>query len=234
MKLAIIPARGGSKRLPGKNIKMLAGKPLIHWSITAALQSGVFDHVCVSTDCQAIADCALDAGAEVPFMRPAELATDTATTASVVAWFIQQFEAYRGCPVEQVCLLQPTSPLRKADDILQAHRMLVDEQLDAVVSVCEMEHPYQLCNTLDASGSLKGFIDQHSNVRSQEQPIYYRLNGAIYYCQRALAMNFGCLYDESVNSRAYIMTQADSVDIDTQLDFIIAEALINHAHALQQ
>lgn len=226
MKLAVIPARGGSKRLPGKNIKHLGGKPLIQWTIDAAIESGVFDRVCVSTDSDEIAAVARRCGADVPFLRPEELASDTSTTASALAHFIETFEQMEACSVSYVCLLQPTSPLRSAEDIRNADRLLMADNLDAVVSVCEMEHPIQLCNRLGPSGSLKGFIRPADNRRSQEQEVYYRLNGAIYFCRTPVAMKLNTLYSDNVESRAYVMDQVRSVDIDTALDFSIAETLL--------
>jgi len=228
MKIAVIPARGGSKRLPGKNIKALAGKPLIQWTIDAALESGIFDHVCVSTDSEEIADVARRCGAEVPFLRSAELATDTATTADALRDFIYKYEAIDGNPVQFVCILQPTSPLRTAEDIVAADKLLMGQRVDAVVSVCEMEHPLQLCGRLGPSGSLQGFVKAGNNIRSQDQEICYRLNGAIYYCRRDQAMSLEKLYDNDVTSRACIMSCWHSVDIDTEMDFLIAEALIGH------
>lgn len=228
MKIAVIPARGGSKRLPGKNIKQLVGKPLIQWTIDAAVDSGIFDHVFVSTDSEEIAEIARRCGAEVPFLRSPELATDTATTADALRNFIHEYESLNGQTVQFVCLLQPTSPLRTAGDILKADGILMGEGVDAVVSVCEMEHPFQLCGKLGPSGSLQGFLKAQNNVRSQDQEVYYRLNGAIYYCRREQAMNIEKLYDTDVHSRACIMTAWHSVDIDTEMDFLIAETLINH------
>jgi CMP-N-acetylneuraminic acid synthetase len=228
MKLAVIPARGGSKRLPGKNIKHLVGKPLIQWTIDAATESGVFDRVCVSTDSDEIAQVALECGAEVPFLRPSELASDTSTTASALAHFVETFERLEGCSVSYVGLLQPTSPLRNSVDICNADRLLMAGNLDAVVSVCQLEHPIQWCNRLGPDESLKGFIGPGNNRRSQDQETYYRLNGAIYFCRTSVAMNLETLYDDSVASRAYVMDQMRSVDIDTALDFAIAETVIDY------
>ncbi|MCK7547004.1 acylneuraminate cytidylyltransferase family protein [Marinobacter koreensis] len=227
MRVAIIPARGGSKRLPGKNLKPLAGKPVIQWSIDAALESGIFDRVCVSTDSEEIAELAQLGGAEVPFLRPAELATDTATTADVVRDFIHRYEALKHEIAESVCLLQPTSPLRTVNDIREAAKLLLEEEVDAVVSVCEMEHPYQLCGPLGPSGSLQGFVKAAENIRSQDQETFYRLNGAIYFCSREAALKLEMLYEPCFTSRAYIMSPWHSVDIDTKMDFRIAEALID-------
>lgn len=226
MRLALIPARGGSKRLPGKNIKPMAGKPLIQWSIDAARDSGVFDKVCVSTDSAEIADVARHCGADVPFLRPSEFASDISTTASVLRHFVEAFERKEQCSVSSVCLLQPTSPLRTADDIRNANSLFVGNNLDAVVSVCELEYPVQWCQRLGVNGSLKNFIDPRGNARSQDQEIFYRLNGAIYFCKTPIAMKFDTLYNCDVESRAYVMPQANSVDIDTALDFVIAEAIL--------
>ncbi|TBW56703.1 acylneuraminate cytidylyltransferase family protein [Marinobacter halodurans] len=228
MKLAIIPARGGSKRLPGKNIKFLCGKPLIQWTIDAAINSRVFDRICVSTDCENIADVARECGAEVPFLRPPELSSDTATTASVLAHFIETFEQRTGCTVNYVCLLQPTSPLRSADDILHTEKMLIANDLDAVVSVCEMEHPIQLCNMLPPDGSLEGFVRPENYRRSQDQEVYYRINGAIYFCKTETAKRLETLYSRSVKSRAYVMDPVSSIDVDTMLDFCLAETVIKN------
>lgn len=233
MKLAVIPARGGSKRLPGKNIKHLGGKPLIQWTIDAAIESGVFDRVCVSTDSDEIAGVAQQCGADVPFLRPEELASDTSTTASALAHFIEMLERTESCSISHVCLLQPTSPLRTADDIRNADRLLTVGNLDAVVSVCELEHPIQWCNRLGPKGSLKGFISPAANQRSQDQETYYRLNGAIYFCRTPVAMKLDTLYGDNVESRAYVMDQMQSVDIDTALDFAIAEAVLGYSEARQ-
>lgn len=233
MKLAVIPARGGSKRLPGKNIKRLGGKPLIQWSIDAAFESGVFDRVCVSTDSEEIATVARQCGADVPFLRPEDLASDTSTTASALAHFIETLELREACSIRYVCLLQPTSPLRTAGDIQNADKLLMAGDLDAVVSVCELEHPVQLCNRLGPEGSLKGFISPKDNRRSQDQEVYYRLNGAIYFCKTATAMKLDTLYSDKVESRAYVMDQMRSVDIDTALDFAIVEAVLGHQASQQ-
>jgi len=143
MIIAIIPARGGSKRLPGKNIKLLADKPLIAWTIEAALESKVFDHVFVSTDCDEIAQVAKTFGAEVPFLRPAEIATDTATTNDVVTHLVEWFEKEYNRAVTTVAILQPTSPLRNAKNVQEAFALMGNEDTKAVVSVCELEYPIQ-------------------------------------------------------------------------------------------
>lgn len=227
MKLAFIPARGGSKRLPGKNLMTLAGKPLIQWTIEAAFDSACFDAVCVSTDCEDIAMVAKKSGADVPFMRPADLASDHAGTAEVLAHFVPAYEARENRPVTSVCLLQPTSPLRQKEDIHHAMNLLQEQSLDAVVSVCKLEHPIQLCNRLGPDNSLEGFIDQKNIRRTQDYDDYYRLNGAIYAFQRQLAEDITRLYDRGVRSRACIMSAENSIDIDTALDFDLASLVLD-------
>lgn len=218
--IAIIPARGGSKRLPGKNVKFLADKPLIAWTIEAALQSKVFDKVFVSTDCGEIAKVAKTFGAEVPFLRPAEIATDTATTNDVVTHLVEWFEKEHNKEVTTVAILQPTSPLRNAKHIQEAFKIMKDKQAKAVVSVCELEYPIQFCNTLGLDGSMDGFIDPKNIQRTQDLEPYYRLNGALYFIYRGYVNRLDKLYYEGTYS--YVMNRESSVDIDTEVDFSLA------------
>ncbi len=224
--IAIIPARGGSKRLPGKNIKLLAGKPLIAWTIEAALDSKVFDHVFVSTDCGEIAKVSKDFGAEVPFLRPAELASDTATTNDVVTHLVEWFEKEYDKEVTTVAILQPTSPLRNVQHIQEAFALMGNENTKAVVSVCELEYPIQFCNQLALDGSMNGFMKPEHQKRSQDLAIYYRLNGALYLFKREYVNNLNKLYSEGTYS--YIMTSQSSADIDTKEDFTLAEFFITN------
>lgn len=226
LKIAIIPARGGSKRLPNKNILPLAGKPLIVWTIEAALDSQLFDMVLVSTDTQAIADVSMNAGAAVPFLRPAELASDTATTNDVISHMVEWVEAQHG-PVANVALLQPTSPLRDADNIKEAMALYDEREASAVISVCELDHPIQYCNHLLGDLSMNGFIPAATNRRSQELEPYYRLNGAIYIFERRFVGSLSDIYSDG--SFAYVMDKNDSVDIDDEHDFLFASfLLLNH------
>jgi len=219
--LAIIPARGGSKRLPRKNILDLAGKPLIAWTIEAALDSKYIDRVVVSTDDQEIADISIKYGADVPFMRPKELASDEATSIDVVLNLLEQFKV-SGDVYEYVILLQPTSPLRTANNIDESVELLQSRKSDAIISVCEVEHSPLWCNTIPESGDLSGFINESIlNKRSQDLERYYRLNGAIYLCgtrrlkkEKSFFMKKNCF--------AYKMKQGQSVDIDNEEDLFIA------------
>lgn len=223
LKVAIIPARAGSKRLPGKNVKMLAGKPMIAWTIESALNSQCFDSVIVSTDSQQIAEIAIAAGADVPYLRPAELATDTATTDNVIADVVQFLEKTK--KIKTVCLLQPTSPLRGAMHIKEAMERYRSTQAEAIVSVCEVDHPLQLCNYLPEDQSLNGFFSAQYGTRSQDMPKAYRINGAIYIFDRKYVGKLLDIYKSK--SFAYVMDKKSSVDIDDIVDFTFAEALLH-------
>ncbi|MGU5758131.1 acylneuraminate cytidylyltransferase family protein [Aeromonas caviae] len=220
LNIAIIPARGGSKRLPNKNILPLAGKPLIVWTIEAALDSQLFDMVLVSTDSQAIADVSMSAGATVPFLRPAELASDTATTNDVISHMVEWVEEQHG-PVANIALLQPTSPLRNADHLKEAMALYDEKQASAVISVCELDHPIQYCNRLPSDLSMDGFIPAAANKRSQDLEPYYRLNGAIYIFARRFVDTLSEIYSDG--AFAFVMDKYSSVDIDDEFDFKMAE-----------
>lgn len=221
MKIAIIPARGGSKRLPGKNIKSLAGKPMIAWTIEAALDSGVFDHVFVSTDSQDIANVATSFGAEVPYLRPCHLATDEATTNDVVTHLVEWFEKKHKQKAAIIAILQPTSPLRNAQHIKEAMQLMKDNRAKAIISVCELEYPLQYCNQLGDNGSMEGFINSSSIKRTQEYKSYYRLNGALYFFIREYVGKLSEVY--SVGTYSYLMKIKSSIDIDVEDDFYLAE-----------
>lgn len=221
--LAIIPARAGSKRLINKNILPLHGQPVIAWSIMAAKQSQYIDDVLVSTDCEQIASISRDYGAWLPFMRSAALATDTATSADVILSTLAQLQSL-AYDYEIVLILQPTSPLRQAWHIDQALALMQTKEALGVVSVTQCEHSPLWSNTLAEDGNMAGFINQQANQRSQDLSPYYRLNGAIYaYDVDAYITNGNGFYTEQV--QAYKMDNIYSVDIDTQLDFAIAETM---------
>lgn len=221
--IAIIPARSGSKGLKNKNIKLLNGKPLLAYTVEAALQSGLFDCVHVSTDSEQYADIAREFGADVPFLREVELASDTSSTWDALRFVIKKYEEL-GQKFDTVCLLQPTSPLRDATDIKNAYQIFEKKKAESVISVCETEHSPLLCNTLKESGSMKGFIDMKKVGRRQELSTYYRLNGAIYIQTVDLLMQGGDLYGDK--SYAYVMEKEHSVDIDDEMDFMFAEVMI--------
>jgi len=219
--LAIIPARGGSKRLPCKNILGLNGKPLIAYSIESGLNSKYIDKVVVSSDDDEILTISKRYGA-VTINRPNELASDTATTFDAIKHTVDNCEKY-----DYIVLLQPTSPLRDEKHIDKAIELLELKKSDAVVSVCKMDHSPLWSNTLSDSLSMTGFLkDEALNQRSQDLEEYYRINGAIYIC------NTGKLLEEESfflkeKIFAYKMDRESSIDIDTKIDFKMAEILIN-------
>lgn len=223
--LAIIPARGGSKRLPGKNLMPLQGKPLISWTIEAATQTGIFGTICVSTDSEQIRTVALAAGASVPFARPLELSSDNATSVDVVVHALE-FYSKRGTQFETFCLLQPTSPLRSAEDIAGAYELYSRAHAESVTAVTEVDHSPLWANTLGPDRSMVGFLRAEVvGLRSQELPTYYRVNGAIYFC-RAVEFMSRRTFISASGSFAYIMPRERSIDIDTELDFEVAQALL--------
>lgn len=220
--IAIIPARSGSKGLPDKNIKILNDKPLIAYSITSAIESNCFDVVMVSTDSKLYADVACTYGAEVPFLRSECQASDTASSWDVVEEVLNRYESL-GESFDTFCLLQPTSPMRTADDIKNAYDLFVLKNGLAVISMTELEHPLEWCGKLDNTLSLADF---HSgNIRRQDTNKYYRPNGAIYIASVSEFHKDHNLYREG--SYGYIMSAEKSIDIDTELDFRFAEFLIS-------
>ena len=218
--LAVITARSGSKRLPNKNILNLAGKPLIAWTIEEALKIGIIDKLIVSTDSEKIAEISKQFGAEVPFLRPSILSNDEADSISVLKHVIKFYKS----EYNYILLLQPTSPLRSSEDIHNAF-LLLSDSVKAVVSVCETEHPPLWSNTLPEDLSMRDFIrEEIKNKRSQDLPKYYRINGAIYLAELNYFMeNSGFIGSKT---KAYIMPQNRSVDVDTELDFRICKQII--------
>ncbi len=220
--LAIILARGGSKRLPRKNLLDLCGKPLIAWSIEAALKSKYISKVIVSSDDEEILNIAKEYKADF-IKRPDELASDTATTFDALKHTLENVGKY-----DYVVLLQPTSPLRSEKHIDEAIELLEEKSADAIISVCEMEHSPLWSNILDENLDMSNFLrDEVLNKRSQDLPKYYRLNGAIYICKtEELLENKGFFIKENIY--AYKMDKKHSVDIDEEIDFVIAEKLMQH------
>ncbi|KLE03673.1 cytidylyltransferase domain-containing protein [Aliarcobacter butzleri] len=219
--LAIIPARGGSKRLPRKNVLDLCGKPLIAHTIEAGLKSNYIDKVIVSSDDKEILEISKKFGAKT-VKRPDELASDIATTFDAIKHTIDNnIDKY-----DYIVLLQATSPLRNEKHIDEAIELLEEKKANAIISVCEMEHSPLWSNTLPDNGNMKGFLrDEILNKRSQDLEKYYRLNGAIYICRtdKLLEEKTFILKDEIY---AYKMSRKFSIDIDEEIDFIITQTLI--------
>ena len=219
--LAIIPARGGSKRLPRKNVLDLCGKPLIAYTIEATLKSKYIDKVIVSSDDEEILNISSNFGADI-IKRPIDLANDTATTFDAIKHTIENVEKY-----DYIVLLQPTSPLRNEKHIDEAIELLEKKKADAIVSVCEMEHSPLWSNTLPKDGNMNNFLkDEILNKRSQDLDKFYRLNGAIYICKTEKLIENKSFFLKD-NIFAYIMNRENSIDIDEEIDFKISEVLMD-------
>lgn len=226
--LGLIPARAGSKGVPGKNIKLLAGKPLISYTIEAAKASGIFDFLMVSTDGEEIAATAVKAGADVPFIRPPELAADDAKGIDVLYQTMDWCEK-NNKNFDWVMLLQPTSPLRSYKDILSACGIMEKRRAEAVVSVCEVDdHPWW-CNTLPSNHSMNSFLRPEAIMTNrQDLPAYYKINGAVYLAKWEFIYQRGSWYGP--HTYAYVMPQKRSLDIDSLIDFELAGVLMSKIH----
>jgi N-acylneuraminate cytidylyltransferase/CMP-N,N'-diacetyllegionaminic acid synthase len=222
--LAIIPARGGSKGVPRKNLRLLAGKPLIVYTIDAALGSKYKPRIVVTTDNEEIASVSRAAGTEVPFMRPAELAEDTTPMFPVIRHAVEWLKHHEDYEPDLIVLLQPTSPLRTAEHIDGAIQLALESQCDSVLSLCEAEHSPYWMRILDGEGLVKSFVEtEREYTRRQDLPAVYRLNGAILVTRPQFVAQGRFLGEKT---RALIMSREDSVDIDDELDFLLAELLL--------
>ncbi len=221
--LAVIPARGGSKGIPRKNVRPLCGKPLIGYSIEAGRSSTLIDTVVVSTEDEQIAEISTQYGAEV-IKRPPQLARDHTPSLPVLQHVIRYLADADNLRPEVIVLLQPTSPLRTAADVDTAIRMFLDRGCDSVVSVCEVEHPLEWMYTI-SSDRLEPVVTGGDRVaRRQDALRVYRLNGAVYVTSRDAIMNESRLLGS--DTRAYIMPLERSIDIDTEIDLKLAELLM--------
>ncbi|MFD1551232.1 acylneuraminate cytidylyltransferase family protein [Putridiphycobacter roseus] len=221
--LGLIPARGGSKGLPGKNIRPLNGKPLIAWSIESSLASQQIDTTIVSTDDKAIADIAVAHGASLPFMRPNHLASDQSTSKDVIIHALEYFRE-AGQAFDYLVLLQPTSPFRKAGDIDKAIDLAKETGADLVVSVKETaSNPYYVLFEEDEKGNLKN-SKASTFSRRQDCPKVYELNGSIYVFKVKSILEKDSLKFE--NTIKFLMDSYHSIDIDNLEDFEYAEFLL--------
>lgn len=223
--LIIIPARGGSKGIPHKNIKLLNGKPLICYSIDIARQYTTDDNICVTTDDKEIISVVEQYGLKVPFVRPAELATDTASSNDVLVHALNFYET-QGRQVDVIILLQPTSPFRKVSFVKEAVE-LYNEDFDMVVSVKETSaNPYYNCFEEDKNGflSISKSIG-HPITRRQDAPKVWEYNGSIYVINPTSLKDNGMQHFTRV--KKYPMSELYSVDIDCPFDWKVAELLLN-------
>lgn len=226
--IVLIPARGGSKGLPDKNIKDLNGKPLIDYTIQAALKSNYVSEVFVSTDSERIAEVARTSGANVPFLRPPELATDSAKAIDVYLHFIDYVLKVRNTKVDELIILLPTCPLRSSLDIDNAIELYREREASSVISFTFEEHPVQWHAWY--SDDLKiNFLFDHRNVNRQELKKSIYPNGAIYIIRTDL-LKKGTYYGDK--TYAYLMPRERSIDIDSLFDFRFAEFMLKQEQGI--
>ncbi len=220
--LAVITARKGSKGIPRKNIIDICGKPMICYTVEAALECRYIDEVMVTTDCEEIAGICRESGAKVPFLRREELSTDEATSIDVVVDVVEFYREKLGKCYDIVMLLQPTSPLRDGKDIEKALELYMEHGMKSLASVNEvLDHPILIREI--QKGSIKRIIDTKSDIRRQDMPMYYRVNGAI-YINRVEEITSELSFND--NEIGYVMERSHSVDIDSYIDLELARILV--------
>ncbi len=222
--LAIIPARGGSKGIPNKNIMAISGKPLIAYTIDAGKKSKYIDELIVSTDSEVIKVIAQQYGAKVPFLRSEELSNDTSKSIDVVIHSID-FYKKNNVSFDYVILLQPTSPLRTFKHLDEAIEKLIESKSTSLVSVCEASENPVLMRSIE-NEKLKEVISfEGTNLRRQDLPTFYIFNGALYINSNDMLVNEKKFVDE--NTIPYVMNKESSIDIDTMLDARLVELIID-------
>lgn len=224
--VALIPARGGSKGIPRKNLALLAGKPLIAWTIDAARQCAGIDRVIVSTEDEEIASACRGLGAEVPFLRPAALAEDASPAIDAVLHALNWMMKEMPEPPTHLLFLQPTSPLRTADDLARVLEIARTPDADGVVSVSPVhDHPYWT-KTIDRAGNLSDFLPQDLKAtRRQDLPEVFAVNGAIYLARIDVIRDRQTFY--TGQTKAYVMPPERALDIDTPWDLHLANLILS-------
>lgn len=220
--IGVVPARGGSKGIPRKNIRLLGGKPLIKYTIDAALRCPLVTELVVSTDDREIQRIALECGAKAPFLRPAELATDGALAVPTIQHAVAEMEKRKGLEYDYIIMLQPTTPLRESEDIKEAMERLMKSDADGIISVVDVDnwHPMKMKKFVD--GLLVDYQRPPvENPPRQSLPRVYMVNGAIYATKREVFMKRSTFKGEKC--LGYIMPPERSVNIDSEPDFIVAE-----------
>lgn len=225
--IAIIPARGGSKRVPRKNVKLLADKPLIAYAIEAALKSKYLDRVIVSTEDDEIATIAKEFGAEIPFVRPMEIATDAAKSLDVLQHAVRFLEEKENFKPELTVLIQPTSPLVLTEDIDKTIEKSLKTNSNSCTTFCEITERPEWMYIME-NDRAKLFMEQKTQeTRTQYLPKIFRLNGAVYVIKYDTLMIANKILDNS-NLSAVIMPEERSIDIGKPFDFEVAEALLKY------
>lgn len=219
-KLCIIPARGGSKRIPRKNIKEFLGKPIIAYSIEAALQSNLFDEVMVSTDDNEIAEIAKKYGAKVPFLRSEENANDYATTVDVINEVLQQYKKISKS-FKAACCIYPTAPFVSENKLKEAFDLLEINNYDCVFPVMEFSFPIQRALKKDSNNKMELFQPEHLNSRSQDLEKAYHDSGQFYWFKTKEILEKGKLWTD--NTGVIVIKESEGQDIDTLEDWKLAE-----------
>lgn len=223
--LALIPARGGSKRIPQKNIKIFSGNPLLAYTVKASLNSSLLTRVVLTTDDEEIRKIGLSMGLEAPFLRPKELAEDDTPSLPVIMHAVKFLEENENYRPDIIVILQTTSPLRTSTHIDDAVKIFLESKADSLVSVTEVPHnmnPYSVMK-LQKNGTIKPFLkyDENNNL-SQKKPVFYARNGAaIYICTYNCLLKKKSLYGEKIVP--FFMSKEESFDIDDDVDWKIAE-----------
>ena len=222
--VCLLLARGGSKGLPEKNIKPLNGKPLIYYTIKAIQEANIYDRIILSTDSEEIAKIATDYDVEVPFVRPQKFATDKSSALDAIQhalkWIKSNDKVY-----DYVQYIFPTSPLRTSEDLIKGFNLLIKNNADMVISVCENDHPIEWSNTLTKNSSMQSFIKkEYRNLNRQDLKKSFRINGSIYVGKWEIFYNKLDWFEK--NTYAYIMPKLRSIDIDDEYDFKFAEFLM--------
>lgn len=222
MKIAVIPARGGSKRIPRKNIKSFFGRPMIAWTIEAAISTGLFDHVLVSTDDDEIAEMSLKLGAEVPFKRPDNLSDDYTATAPVIAHAIEYYEA-NGVYPDAVCCIYATAPFIDTKDIISAFVTFDQENWDFCFTATDFPAPVFRAFHEGQGGGVEMFFPENFKTRSQDLPEALHDAGQFYWGKPEAWKEERAIFSES--SKAFRIPRWRVQDIDTEDDWVRAEAM---------
>lgn len=226
--LGVIPARGGSKSVPRKNIRPLCGAPLLAWTVDCARRSRLITRVCLSTEDEEIRRVGLAYGAEAPFVRPAELATDRALAVPTIQHAVQEMEARTGERYDIVAMLQPTSPMKTPDDLDAALRKLAETpEATGVITVVDVDnwHPMKMQKFLGADARSGRMVDYEKppkeNIPRQELPPVFMVNGVMYATRRDVLMDLGTF--RGAHCLGHVMPAERSANIDSEADFVLAE-----------
>ena len=226
MNIAVIPARGGSKRIPGKNIKSFSGQPMISWAIETAKSSNLFDHIIVSTDDEEIATIARTWGAEVPFMRPSDLADDFTATVPLIAHAAKTCISY-GWEVDYICCIYPCAPLLQLDDLVSAFDLLKAENVDFAYPVTEYAHPIQRAMRRLNNGKMQFIDPKNALARTQDLEKTYHDAGQFYWGKTSAWLEQKMMHTDGLGMP---IPHWKVVDIDTTDDWKRAEILFKTLH----